>query len=435
MGAINKFFHGIGSPVVRTAIEFVTQGKNLGGANEEINSSSGTASFIESSINQNINIDWGDGTSDTFALTAGVAFNITGSSSGRKIYSDPFGFGVIKQVKVTFDNPEAITRFDATSWWLRGNLSTAIDILTDLVTLSLGNNKLDSIPANIINLNNLETLSLSSSPSLGGVIPNFIFGISSLKSFSFNNNTLGSLTYEEANYTRLPEFVNLETINFGSNGFTELPSFVFDIPSIINVTFILSTTVTDASIPANASSATTWRFYNSTVYRTKSLINAFIDSLYLLIITNAAISGSSSLPFRGMNINISNNALPTGVFQQPSGYSAGVSNGSPASQQEKIWVLVNQYGHLVVRATFTISSFTAGSSTQITLSNINPGGAADAQLQIGSVVTFLGVTGTMSASLNGINHTITSISTNTITISTDTTGLSGSGGNIYRVSY
>jgi len=36
------------------------------------------------------------------------------------------------------------------------------------------------------------------------------------------------------------------------------------------------------------------------------------------------------------------NAAPSGTYQMPTGFSYGVSNGTPASQKEKIWVAVNQ---------------------------------------------------------------------------------------------
>lgn len=43
--------------------------------------------------------------------------------------------------------------------------------------------------------------------------------------------------------------------------------------------------------------------------------------------------------------NDSNTVIPDGIYQQPAGYVQGVSNGTPASSLERIWVLVNQYRH------------------------------------------------------------------------------------------
>jgi hypothetical protein len=204
MGAVQKFYDLLAVTTPRVTIEFITQGQNLGGSSESSNNTNGTISIFNSSTNQNVDIEWGDTSSDSFSLTAGVNFNVTGNTTSRKLYSAPYNNGVSKLIKVKFANPAAITRFDAISWWLRGNLSTAIDILTNLTTLNLNNNNLDSIPANIANLQYLEVLGLNSSPSLNGIIPEFVFSISSLKNLAFFNSIAGQ-SYTSANYTRLDE--------------------------------------------------------------------------------------------------------------------------------------------------------------------------------------------------------------------------------------
>jgi len=80
-------------------------------------------------------------------------------------------------------------------------------------------------------------------------------------------------------------------------------------------------------------------------------INTFISNWYTFITTNAAMTGANTLPFRGITLNIggdpspSRGVIPTGTYQQPTGYVQGSSNGTPASSQEMLWVLANQYGH------------------------------------------------------------------------------------------
>lgn len=441
MGAVKKMYDLLAVTTPRQSLEFLSQAQGLGTANEA-SSSLATQGVYISTTNQNVTINWGDGTEETFSLTANVSFAITGGTTGRKIYVSPFGNGVMKLIKVTFQNPLTIIRFDATNWWLRGNLSTAIDSLQNLVTLNLGNNYLDTIPANIANLTSLETLGLNGSPSLGGKIPDFVFLISSLKVLFFANN-LNGLTYTQANFTRLSELGNLIEFTFGILGFSELPPPIFDAPSLVKITAISpnGSSSISPSIPASADARITWRYFNPTgCYREITTVNTFVDNLYTFITTNAAISGASSLPFRAFNLVMTAAvSVPTGIFQQPSGYSAGVSNGSPASVQEKLWVLVNQYAAIISIAGFTISGITAGAETQVTFTNINPGGAfvgvtQQHQLVVGSVVHFRNITGTIAASLNNLNHTISAISGNVITITTDTTGQSWtSGGNTYRV--
>ena len=87
------------------------------------------------------------------------------------------------------------------------------------------------------------------------------------------------------------------------------------------------------------------------VLRTQLRVDTWVDNWYTFITTNAAMTGANTLPFRGMNHNITSTTIgdgtasPAGTYQQPTGYIQGVNNGTPASPKEKIWVMVNQYGH------------------------------------------------------------------------------------------
>ncbi len=74
----------------------------------------------------------------------------------------------------------------------------------------------------------------------------------------------------------------------------------------------------------------------------------------------------------------------------------------------------------------TATSHTVGASHQVTLT------AALAGLSIGGKLYLTGVTGTAAATLNGIAHTISNISSNTYTLSTTTTGLTATGGTGYK---
>lgn len=439
MGAASKFYNLIALTTPRVSIEFITQGQNLGGTSEGSSNTTGTGAVFISSTNQSFDIDWGNGVIDTFNLVAGVQFVITGGASGRYLYSSPYGNGVSKTIRVKFSDPTKITRFDGTSWWLRGNLSTAIDILTNLTVLTLSNNNLDSIPANIANLSMLQELGLNSSPSLGGVIPNFVFLISSLKKLHFLNSIAGN-TYSSANYTRLNELPLLEELTYGGGGHTDLTNDIFDnIPGLVRLSVNTpngSGSISD-TLPSHAYLCTAWKFYTAIgCYRTMTLTDGFIDNFYTFTITNAAMTGASSLPFRGFTLLMSaGTAVPLGIYQQPAGYVAGSNNGSPASPQEKIWVLVNQYAHTITVASWSVTAITVGATTQITLNNIDAG-QATGQLQVGSIVHFKNITGTVAASLNNLDHTITNIAGNVITISTNTTGLAyTSGGTMYKKTF
>jgi hypothetical protein len=75
-------------------------------------------------------------------------------------------------------------------------------------------------------------------------------------------------------------------------------------------------------------------------------LDTFITNLYNLL-TPVITSGD---PFRNVTFfcdNVSgndNSSVPSGIFQQPTGYVQGGSNGSPASSLERLWIFTNQYG-------------------------------------------------------------------------------------------
>lgn len=438
---VRKFFELLGDKPEPISIDMVSNAQGLNTSTENGSSFIGVSnSIIKSTINQDLTIDWGDGTTPFVAhLVANTNYTITGNTPSRYIYSSPFNYPVTKQIKFTFQDATKIVTLDLRNYWLRGNLSVGIDTLTNLTELRLNNNRLDTIPSNISSLP-LQVIGLLGSPSLGGIIPSYIFDISTLKTLDFRENPIGALSYADANYDRLLEFPVLDRLDLDSNNFTELFSEIFDCVELVTLAYSnqrSNPNEISPTIPANANSATKWKTYISRQnYRSVSNVDSFVDNLYTFVTTNAAISGASTLAFRGMTITFDQNSLPTGVFKQPSGYSAGVSNGSPGSQQEKLWVLVNQYLHTITQSAYTVTAITVGATTQVTVTNISFFQVVGAQLQVGSIIEFANIIGTVGASLNGSTHIITNISGNVITISTNTTGLTyTSGGTIYRVTF
>lgn len=79
--------------------------------------------------------------------------------------------------------------------------------------------------------------------------------------------------------------------------------------------------------------------------------NEFIDALYLLVTSEASITPNGSPApyqnrFRNMSWGHSSRAF-TGTKTAPAGYVQGVSNGTPSNQGEKVYVLQNQYNHVI----------------------------------------------------------------------------------------
>lgn len=95
-------------------------------------------------------------------------------------------------------------------------------------------------------------------------------------------------------------------------------------------------------------------------FQTVGRIDEFINNAYDTITQGASMSVGAS-PLRNIRLELVINNLgarPSGTYQQPSGYVQGVSNGTPASQMEKIWVIVKQYKWVVF-----VRSATGGSET------------------------------------------------------------------------
>jgi|GEM_PF-4038107 len=87
-------------------------------------------------------------------------------------------------------------------------------------------------------------------------------------------------------------------------------------------------------------------------FLTQARINEFVDNFYAFIVANASMAAGNT-KFRQMTVDTygvsstiqAMSFRPSGTYQQPAGYVAGSSNGTPASQMEKIWILTNQYSH------------------------------------------------------------------------------------------
>jgi hypothetical protein len=195
------------------------------------------------------------------------------------------------------------------------------DLAGTLKTLSIiaSNSNVTDFPSDLASIP-LEHLLFNISGALTQM-PTILNSITSLKSLYIG--TTSGIT----NMANLPALVNLETLDLGQNGF--------------NVTNKTNVDICDD-----------WATYTKlkTVnllrnFTTTARADDFVDNFYDFVVSNAPITGTSADAFRSMAINFSLNGTLTGTYQEPSGYSAGSSNGSPASPAEKRWVLVNQYAH------------------------------------------------------------------------------------------
>ena len=181
------------------------------------------------------------------------------------------------------------------------------------------------------------------------------FGMGSLPA---NFNLLVNLTRFEllsTSHTIIPDVLNnIPSINNLFVGYTSLLTSWGDISSLINLKVLTINNSPNLSVtlPAYFSNFVNLKSMQAQAcFKTQLRVDTWVDNWYTFITTNAAMTGANTLPFRGMNHNIAiatigdGTASPAGTYQQPTGYVAGSNNGTPASPKEKIWVMVNQYGH------------------------------------------------------------------------------------------
>jgi len=177
--------------------------------------------------------------------------------------------------------------------------------------------------------NNIKTISIGSNSWNSGAVPSFITKLTALKTLNISY-TESTLIYN--NLTSYGDFsgcTNLETL-----AIQRLTNFTATIPSWFNSLTKLKAINVYAS------------------FQNTGGINSYVNNFYDFIVLNASMSVGST-PFRNMTINAygsivndqNNSTRPSGTYQEPSGFVLGSNNGTPASQMEKIWVMVNQYGH------------------------------------------------------------------------------------------
>jgi len=184
---------------------------------------------------------------------------------------------------------------------------------------------------NFTNTNSyLTTVQIGGSSWNAGAVPSFVNKLLGLKTLDLTQVSGNLSTTTFTSFGNFANCILLEHIN--CSRITTMPT---TIPSWFSVLTKLKTITAPAA------------------YGTLARVNAFVDSLYDFVVANSFITGTSATPFRNMIIHIygsstndmNGSVRPSGTYQQPAGYSPGVSNGSPASQMEKIWVMTFQYSH------------------------------------------------------------------------------------------
>ena len=384
-----KVYNSIINTTPSNKFEILTYGNSFDGG-------VGSPGYIDFDIATSVLVDWGNGDVETLnTVVSGSLFRV----SLQKAY----GNLNLKKITITIPDIHRIVSFSLLSFFAVGNLSTVIAEFKILKTLDIQQNNFDSIPPSIYQIQ-LKNLLMGGSPNFSGIIPDEIFMISSLESFAWTVNKNNSLSYLDMNYNRLKELSNLKSLNIAGSLHDNdvFPADIYDCPVLETLVYSnnhsLSTSVAnlndtlknytftngvflnatyqidenlclltnlvnidlsytyylDNNLPTNFKNfvnakSITFAFanhqnnYNFGGWTTTQLNNV-VDQIYAIVTTYATGSGSIG-NWRGVSINILSANSVGGTYQAPSGFVLGVSNGTPASAKEKIYVLNNNYGH------------------------------------------------------------------------------------------
>jgi hypothetical protein len=322
--------------------------------------------------------------------------------AGRHVYQD--GNSELRTITFTFNDLSKITSTIFSFTRLYGQFPLEIGSATNLKTIELGRTKfLTGLPSTLISNKNIEFFIFSDAfVNILDNIPDGIFenkvivlrGSSSFdlsdrissNFFKINNlaDSITELNLESCSITMLPkslsECVLLSDLRIGDNpiknpevletlfnldrlyiGCGSFENGLFETTLLTALRSFWITSLTESlifEIPlkwTGLKALTNFvRFQN--VVRTNPLFQTFIENFYTLCTQNGFLDPSSTealntgFPeqFRDISWGNGNDWFTvTNPIQAPSGFSLGISNGTPANNAEKIYVLVENYGHTV----------------------------------------------------------------------------------------
>jgi len=227
----------------------------------------------------------------------------------------------ISLLNLPIEDIRLINAIDFSKPFNETNLDKINLLQNTLKTLSIQRNGIENFPITFFELYKLEKLETSF--PIGGVLPQAIYDLPSLKTFRYDRSD-GRPPSSLDNFEFL---TTLEILDIDTKGGTRFEPDVSEFGTLIN---LKNLTITGSTQDLQTS------------------IDLFINTLYSVVTNNGDIVSGSG-PFREMTIVCWSDAgtSPTGIFQEPTGYIQNSNNGNPASPKEKIWVIVNQYNSTV----------------------------------------------------------------------------------------
>ena len=285
-----------------------------------------------------------------------------------------------------------------------GIFPVEVGLIKNLDGLSLRSTNFDSFPESFFDLRNLDTITFRSALSFkfptifDGIFLNVLTSLTLGSSFDLEDHissnffkinqlseTLTFLNIQRCNLTDLP--VEIESLKKLTalwalfNNFSKLPTEVLELPELeilkLGDGAVNDTTMLDFRNPncknienlilrisnldfseisikwSGLKSLKILPLFNDMV-NTNVRFDEFIDQMYDLVIQNGFLNTSSTeaqleeFPEQFRDIVWGDSSLTqTGTVEAPPQFVQGSNNGNPINQGQKIYVLVNNYGHTI----------------------------------------------------------------------------------------
>jgi len=347
--------------------------------------------YFTTTETQKLTISWGDGSFDEIDFTVGD----NSIARNQHEYTDGLGEHTIV---FSFEKPKAITRIQTLNVDVGNVIPDDLKKFTGLESINFGQQAgIEQFPADLSSLTNLIVLKVLDSDLLK--IDDSLFSLP-LRTLSFVNSIDFSETAASDSLDRLAEFVFLEELDFSGTKLTEFPVNFINRNRLVTLyigrdnlfttlPINIPTSVTSLNLERKTPQITSYENFDRLVnlevltldgtfdnvnlaigdelascellknmqYKRDSIetvanTNAIVNNLFDFIVTRGYgnITTGGSDKFRDMSIRMSignnnNNNRPSGTYQAPTGFNKNVSNGTPANELEKVYCLVENYGH------------------------------------------------------------------------------------------
>lgn len=356
-----------------------------------------------SSESNTATVDYGDGNVVNYTFKSNqllfTASTITENTTTQSRHNYANTIEGDRLIRIRFGKPDKIYSIKTQYVSLYGEFPAEVSNLKSLSEIFVNQSNLTKIPVSMASLPSLKKLTLSViGTAISNRIPDEFLSLklesficagsvnfsdiysSNLVSFltSSNASTLKQFKIDSCSMSTMPDEISnliaLEDFHFGSlnlfetmpvqvnsltslkilnpaAGITVAPYFKYwsSVSNLTNLTTILCVLASnlETSLPQDLNKCTNLKVLTIWgTYDTKVKIDKFINNFYDFIAANASKSGVNTLPFRGITLDCRGGS-PTGTYQQPSGYISGSNDGTPLTPRERLWLLVNQYGHTI----------------------------------------------------------------------------------------